>query len=183
MDGFYVVPARPEEIPFVVDSWARSFRDSPWAGCVNNECYQAAYRDSINGLLVRGASVSVVVPAEGVRRVLAYIVIEDPDILHYLYVKRNARGLGLAKELLSRRAPTPRRFTFRTPASSLLLKLGHTWDPVPARLSTFQKHSLDKDKDLADAKNKRDRDVAEAAGAQQPPASRNDRGSGAPQGP
>ncbi len=137
MQGVAFDKAAPDEIKFIVDAWVRSFRDSPWAGCIGNDKYQEVMRERVNGLLARGVQCTVAFPdivGEGPRRLLGFVATEQPDLLHYIYVKRGARRMGLASRLIEEYAPHRGRFTFRTPASDMLFRRGYVWTPVPARL-------------------------------------------------
>jgi GNAT superfamily N-acetyltransferase len=72
--GTFATPTA-EEWPFIFDSWARSFRNSRVVVLVN-------------------------ATESGERRVIGYSV-SDPKrrIIHYVYVKRDWRGLGAGREL------------------------------------------------------------------------------------
>lgn len=130
-----------DEFPLIFDSWANSFRKSPWAGCIPNHLYDTVSRATIDGILNRGARVTcaVVDLPEGGRRVVGYSVSEPArGILHWIYVKRDYRKMNIGGELLRFTAdhipPGVRRtYTHRTLASARFL--GDTWehDPVPAR--------------------------------------------------
>lgn len=135
-----------DEFALIYDSWSRSFRKSPWAGCVLNKDYETTSRNTIGEILDRGARVIVAVQdlEDGSRRVLGYSV-SEPDIatLHWLYVKDTYRvpGLQVGSQLLAEtlKAFPPARdvtyvYTHRTPASAKFL--GHNWrhDPVSARV-------------------------------------------------
>jgi hypothetical protein len=48
-----------EEFDFVFDSWIRSFKKSPWAGCVSNAMWFDVQRSTIREILDRGAQVVV----------------------------------------------------------------------------------------------------------------------------
>lgn len=130
-----------DEFPLIFDSWANSFRKSPWAGCIPNHLYDVTSRATIDGILNRGARVNcAVVDLEIGRRVLGYSVSEPSrGILHWLYVKRDYRKMGVGTSLLEcvlETIPdgTPLRYTHRTPASARFLG-DAPWehDPVPAR--------------------------------------------------
>lgn len=138
---------RPDEFPLIFDSWARSFRKSPWAGCIPNHLYDQVSRATINDILNRGARVIVAVQeVEGGRRVMGYSVSEPevPGVLHWLFVKRDYRGFGVGSALLDETVrdwplTPPRRwsYTHRTAASNrFLARYPHQfhWDPVPARV-------------------------------------------------
>lgn len=134
---------RADELVLIFDSWARSFRKSPWAGCIPNHLYDQVSRACITELLTRGAKVIVAVAEleDGGRRVMGYSVSEPEDgVLHYLYVKHDYRLPGspvetaLLAETTRAFAPDkPRRYTHKTVALSRLLR-GWEHDPVPARV-------------------------------------------------
>jgi GNAT superfamily N-acetyltransferase len=123
---------------FITDAWCSSYRTSDWAGTITNDKYQEIQRWTITSLLARGAIIRVAVNSVGERRVLGFICYEAPGLVHYVYVKQRARGLGLAKSLLAHAESalglgTPGRFTHRTRASSWLLRKGWTHWPAGAR--------------------------------------------------
>jgi hypothetical protein len=126
----------PEEFNFVFDSWARSFRRSPWAGVVPNHLWDQVSRECAGGLIDRGARVVVALPDETTRRVMGYSV-SEPGCLHWIYVKAPFRGMGVGRAIL---AETTKGWpdgdwvhTFRTRASQRFLGTRFHWDPVPAR--------------------------------------------------
>lgn len=128
-----------DEFSFVFDSWANSFRKSPWAGCVPNRLWDSVSRATAGEILDRGARVIVAhkeLP-DGKRRVAGYSV-SEPGILHWLYVKRDYRGVGVGRALLVETARTfpagPRVYTHRTAASAKFLGSSWRWDPVSARV-------------------------------------------------
>jgi hypothetical protein len=145
-----------DEFKFVKDSWANSFRKSPWAGCIPNHLYDQVSRETIRSILDRGALVLVAVtPIAGqedqfpeVRRVIGYSVSEpERGILHWLYVKAGPdglgyRGLGRGRAILEKTVElfNPNvdwTYTFRTRASERFLNGGENrfhWNPVPARV-------------------------------------------------
>jgi len=126
-----------DEFPFIFDSWARSFRRSPWAGCVPNHLYDAVSRECSKGILDRpDARVVVALPDPDTRRVMGYYVAE-PGVLHWLYVKDSFRRMGIGRRLLEHATAGhdgPWTYTFRTRLSQRFLGDRFTWDPVPARV-------------------------------------------------
>ena len=140
-----------DELPLVYDAWARSFRKSPWAGCVLNKDWDSVSRNTIGEILDRGARVVVAVQdltnSDGVvdaRRVMGYSVSEPREaVLHWLYVKDTYRRLGIGRALLAEtlRSFEPEvpswEYTHRTPSSERFFRAcGHhlTHNPVPARV-------------------------------------------------
>ena len=130
-----------EEYSLVFDSWARSFRKSPWAGCIPNHLYDQVSRACIGELLNRSKVIVVArthdhegkpLPA---RRVMGYSV-SEPGVLHWLYVKDDYRGQGVGRALLDVTTNGWEQFvyTHRTRASQKFLGQRFHWDPVLARI-------------------------------------------------
>lgn len=124
---------------FVLDGWIRSWRTSPWAGCVTNDRIFEVTRGAVIDLLERGMKIVV---GEVADRLVGFVAYERPDILHYVFVKRRGfRGLGIGRMLVTEAAidmglTEPGRFTHRTTQAGWLLSDGWTWDPVPVRTKT-----------------------------------------------
>lgn len=136
--GLMLVQPEPDEVRFILDAWARSYRDSPWSGTITNDKYAEISRWTITALVARGAQVLVAIPEVGPRRVVGFVCYEKPDVLHYVYVKQSFRGRGVARLLVDAAkfglgTKTPGRFTHRTRASGWLLEDGWRFDPVSAR--------------------------------------------------
>lgn len=132
-----------DEFPFIFDSWARSFRDSPYAGCIRNCDYDHVSRAGMAEIIDRAVvTVAVQDTPDGQRRIAGYAVYEpDRKVLHYIYVKRDFRGMGVGRSL--RRLVCQDvdlkswRYTYRTNASERFLRVkgaGMKWDTVPARV-------------------------------------------------
>lgn len=126
-----------EEFNFIFDSWARSFQKSKWAGNVRNCDYAATSRGTAGDIIDRGARVVVAVEdmADGTRNIVGYSVSEPAKkVLHYLYVKRALRGLGIGKKLLVDLGDTANwRYTHKTSACDRFLR-GMQWDPTTSRV-------------------------------------------------
>ena len=94
-----------DEWPLVFDSWANSYRKSPFAGTIPNHLYPEVSRAAANDIVARpGARVVVAVMdlPEGGRRVMGYAVAEPRrNCLHWLFVKQAYRRLGVAKSLVA----------------------------------------------------------------------------------
>lgn len=130
-----------EEFPLIFDSWARCWMKSPWAGTVRNCDYPTVSRASMSELIDRpGTRVTVLhtVTDDGVRRVVGYSVSEPSrHIIHWLYVKRDFRGLGNGRRLLAEIVGTTDKrlwsYTHKTNACNKFFR-GLTHDPAPARV-------------------------------------------------
>lgn len=96
--------ATADDMAFVLDSWLKSFRTSPWAGVIPNNLYHEVTQAAVNDLIVRGARIIVA----GVRgkpdRILGWVCVEalkgDAAVCHYLYVKDPYRRRGLGTHVL-----------------------------------------------------------------------------------
>ncbi len=118
---------RPDDMRCVTSNWLKSFRDSPWAGCVSNDQYYDAYSETLRQLFVRGTKILVACNKDDADQIVGWIAIEDVKggcAVHYVYVKDGFRQGGLASELVRRalanKEPGRRFYTFRTRASSYL---------------------------------------------------------------
>lgn len=106
------------DIPFIINSWLKSFRSSRWAGSLPNNVYWDAYHKAIEVILERpDTTVSVACLSENPDQILGYIVY-CPDAVHYLYVKLSLRRHGIGKRLLTSAIGDAKhfRYTFRTDA-------------------------------------------------------------------
>ncbi len=128
------------EFNLIFDSWARSFMKSPWAGCIRNCDYDQVSRAAMAELVDRPARVTVAVEdlEDGTRRVLGYSVSEpDRKVIHYVYVKRDARGLGIGRTLRRDVVADADRegwsYTYKTNASDRFLR-GLKHQPALARV-------------------------------------------------
>ncbi len=135
-----LVSPEPDEFSFIFDSWAKAFRASKWAGCIPNNLYDQVSRACASEIIDRGARVTVAVEVgeDGKRRIVGYSVSEPRRrILHWLYVKRDLRGLGVGKRLLNEVLGTGTAdgwtYSHKTNASDRFLR-GMCWDPTSARV-------------------------------------------------
>jgi GNAT superfamily N-acetyltransferase len=84
---------------FVVDSWLRSLRDACYRD-VDADIFYPEVRVRVHSLLKRpGVSVRVAVKDDDPDTYVGWAAVEG-DVLHYVYVKQEARRLGVAKTLL-----------------------------------------------------------------------------------
>lgn len=150
-----------DEFAFIYDSWSNSFRNSPWAGVVPNDMWPEVSRRSMQEIVDRPSTIVRVAAVEledGSRRVAGYYVAEpERKILHWLYVKRDYRGMEIGRALLrdalfshcdylspggavkmleDYSTPIGKGwvYTHRTNASAGYLPKCIKWDAVPARV-------------------------------------------------
>jgi GNAT superfamily N-acetyltransferase len=112
--------ATSSDVGFIMSSWKRSWRVSPWAGCIRNDEYYGSISSTIEGLVARGAEFLVAVPSGGpnVSRILGWACVEvlgdGTCAIHYIYVKDPYLRLGIGDLLVERAKGTkPGLFSFR----------------------------------------------------------------------
>lgn len=98
--------ATNEDIPFIFNSWLRSFRETGYlAHAITNTIFYENHHRLIQKILKRSwATTFVVCPEDHTNQILAYMVAERIDgvfVLHYVYTKHTFRKMGLAKSLLN----------------------------------------------------------------------------------
>lgn len=105
------------DFKFVFDSWLRSWRTSPWAGCIPNNVYYPLTRSAIEQLVGRGAEFIVACLAKAPERILGWVCYEQagPEALvHYCYVKDPYLPLGIGEQLVGQVPGTkPGFYTYR----------------------------------------------------------------------
>lgn len=129
----------PGDMPFVWDSWLRSYRESPWAGVIPNNLYREVTQAVITELRARGAIITLAVRRDDPNEILGYVCHERVPggvAVHYVFIKDAVRRQGLASELLSHARlswpqGTRKFYTFRTRAASYFPDWKH--EPAIAR--------------------------------------------------
>lgn len=93
MSLHYVIRlGRPSDLPFVVDSWVKKGRQP-------DERFSAATARVRNILARETTLLKVAVLADDDDAILGWAVLE-PGVCRYVYVRKDARGQGIAKALL-----------------------------------------------------------------------------------
>lgn len=120
-----------DDVAFVMSNWLRSFRNTPWAGCVPNHLFYDTYRVAVEQLIARGATIEV---AELHGRLVAFVASEtSPDglcIIHAGYSKDPFVAMRPLEQLIDRAPGTkPGLYSFRTP--QLERALDRNWRHAP----------------------------------------------------
>ena len=131
---------RRSDVPFITSTWLRSFRDEGelCAGIPNTVYYFWHHR--LIAQLLSTSYVLVACADTDPDLVLGYAVADVPEnakgvlVVHYLYVKRSARGVGvaraLAKALDDHFRPSVILYTHRTRSGKTLArKYAATYNP------------------------------------------------------
>lgn len=136
LDLYVFRPVDPDEMNFVLDSWVESYKRSPWSGAVRNDKFPGVMKDTIGGLLARGAQLTAAVEPE-TNRVVGWICHErkgDECVVHFVYVRAYARCMGLGRELVTRLGGTSVFATHMTKQGQRLArKVGARFAPEIAR--------------------------------------------------
>lgn len=96
-----------EDVPFIFATWLRSYRHaSSFARKISNEVFYARHHMVVDMILKReGSSVLVAHPKGEPDVILGYLVTErqpdGTDVVHYTYVKKSFRQMGIARALWS----------------------------------------------------------------------------------
>lgn len=94
--------ATEADVPFIFNSWLKSYRSSNSVKNVSNPVYFEFHHKAIEKLLQR-CSVQVLCSPDDASQVFGYLVceqVEQVPVLHYAYVKYAFRGMGLCKLLM-----------------------------------------------------------------------------------
>lgn len=95
-------PANPEDIPFIFNSWLKSFRNAYFARQLINTVYFTEQHKVIEKL-VKESTILIACNAEEPSQVYGWIcagIIDGITSIHYVYVKHSFRSLGIASLLL-----------------------------------------------------------------------------------
>lgn len=114
-------PAKPSDVPFVFDSWLRSFRLAHAAGPIPMDMYYPVYRRVLERLLARPGVEVLLAEFAGVDVIFGYLVHERgyrrprsdeaTPLVHYCYVRESSRQQGIAAGLFAA-AGIGREFTY-----------------------------------------------------------------------
>ena len=92
-----VAPPTNGDLPFVLDTWRKSYRQSRLVRDVPNRLYSAIH--SKQALNTVNASTTLVCKAPGTDVIISWIC-GEPGVLHYAYTKHAYRRYGLCHWLL-----------------------------------------------------------------------------------
>ena len=85
---------------FIYATWIKSFRDSSFCRAVPAPIYERSQRQRIGNILSRDTTyILIATPKDTPELILGYLVGESPNVIHYLYVKKDYRQLGLTDKL------------------------------------------------------------------------------------
>lgn len=95
--------ATQEDVPFIFNSWLKSYRQSLFARNITSTVYFSEHHKVLENLL-RNSTVAIACDQNDPSTVYGYICagkIDGVFVLHYVYVKHSFRNLGVGKTLLN----------------------------------------------------------------------------------
>lgn len=136
---------------FIMSSWLRSFKNSNYAGPIQNNLYWKVYQQVIEQLLDRdGVVILIACNPEKETQIFGYIVVEEnfeTPVVHWLYVKQPFRSTvhdkwGIARALMgfcgiSRN--TEFYYTFRSASAGSLTASDGPWPRARFKPSIVRK--------------------------------------------
>lgn len=96
-----VRPANEEDVPFIFNSWLKSYRNSFFARDIHSTVYYSEHHKVLEKI-IKNNSVLVACNPEESNQIYGYIIsgkVQNVIVVHYVYVKQPYRNLGIAKLL------------------------------------------------------------------------------------
>lgn len=143
-DQVIVRPGVVEDVPFIFNSWLKSYRDASAVQGVPNNIYFPKHHDVIERVLAgQGLQVLVVCNKEHPEQIYAYLVasLENAELtIHWLYTKHPFRRLGMATQLYKTliamvpKSAAPVQYSHRTHVGGQLANSNQlTYNPYKAK--------------------------------------------------
>lgn len=128
-------PAKLEDLNFILNSWLKSYRNSPFAAKMINKVYFTNHQKLIKNLLANNL-ITIACNPQDEEQIFGYTVFNympaDVLLIHYMYVKHTYRKFGIAKEMLTaiQKEQTGVLYTHHTKYADLLKsKVALIFDP------------------------------------------------------
>jgi hypothetical protein len=143
------------DLPFVMDNWVESFRESDFAGPIPERLYRRFYREVVRDVIYR-PRVEVWIAHNPLLddQFFGFLCLERDAFdgrtkrvmpaIHFIYVKGGLRGRGYARHMVENAQldlSAPFLFTFRTQTGVELARakrLGANWNQRPVRFPKTQ---------------------------------------------
>ena len=124
--------ANDEDLPFIFNSWLKSFRDSYFARDIPDTIYFADHHKVIERLL-KNSVVMISCNEDDPSQLYGYAVGSEEDgifVLHFIYVKYTFRNLGIGTLLLKTFGHTGESASVYTHCNSLAIRLAAKYNFV-----------------------------------------------------
>lgn len=93
-------PAMKEDLNFILNSWLKSYRSSPFAAKMINKVYFSNHQEVIKSILADNL-ITVACNPEDEGQIFGYMVFNTLPgnvlLIHYTYIKHTYRRMGIAK--------------------------------------------------------------------------------------
>lgn len=101
-DGIIFREGVADDLSFIYSSWLQSyFYGSNWPKSMAREIYFASHAEVIRLIMLRpGVCVTIASDKEDQSIIIGYMVSENDNVLHYSYVKKPFREMGIFNSLL-----------------------------------------------------------------------------------
>jgi hypothetical protein len=100
MTNLLIRPGKIEDLPFIYSTWLRAYKySSDFARSISSEVYYKFHHLLIERIITRSAQVLVACESENLDVVFGYLIAEGP-VIHFAYVKKPFRDLGIGTSLL-----------------------------------------------------------------------------------
>ena len=97
---FVIRPGSKTDWPMVADAWVNTHRASSRATKMSEKSAFFSHQHRMVERLLKRAQVRIAAPPDDDFTVLGFAVLEEPGVVHMVYVKAPFRKLGLARALL-----------------------------------------------------------------------------------
>lgn len=126
MDNIALREGTKEDLPFIMNSLLKSYKESPFGKTLSNTIYYKRHHKLITKILSNSA-VLVLCADDNPQLIHSYIIYEyfdDLPVIHYIFTKYAYRHLGLARILLDRVADPAKvlLYTHRTRGSDKIIE-------------------------------------------------------------
>jgi hypothetical protein len=100
MNPYKIRSAQAEDIPFLYSTWLKAMKyDSDIGLSVRKSIFFEQYRQILDNILSDSKVLLAVHPDEP-NVIFGYLVYQEPNILHFSFVKETFRRLGIASDLV-----------------------------------------------------------------------------------
>lgn len=100
MSDILIRKFKEEDKAFIMSTWLRSYKhNSFFTKKLTNTVYYKYHHDIINRILAR-ADILIACDTQSPETIFGYAVFEEPGIVHYAYVKKAFRGMGIFSKLI-----------------------------------------------------------------------------------
>jgi len=131
-------PMQPGDVPLVLNSWLKSYRDCPASWGTGNDDYFRTQKTVISKLMTK-CNVAIACDPQDDDQIFGWLAWEDSKediVVHYIFVKHIFQRMGVARRLWEHASPGQRDVvaTHMGPAANGLKEKGIKFRYKPFRL-------------------------------------------------